>query len=77
MAHELAVINSAYLAAQREVDAKLNYSNPNAMPIALAGIARMSEHLGTDASVSDIVDATFSGRLRGTVLKVLRKRGQL
>ena len=74
MAHDVAVIGSAYLAAQREVDAKLGYSNPYAMPIAMRAIHTASDTLGADASTGDVVDRAFSGRLRGTVRKVLRQR---
>jgi hypothetical protein len=77
MAHNVAVINSAYLAAQREVDTKLAYSNPYAMPIALRAISTASERLGAAASTADVVDAAFSGRLRGTVRKILRQRKAL
>lgn len=74
MAHNLAAINSAYMQAQREVDAKLGYSNPYAMPIALRAIQTASEQLGADASNGEVIDRAFHGRLRGTVRKVARAR---
>jgi hypothetical protein len=63
--------------AQREVDAKLGYANPNAMPIAFRAIDQASEALTLDASNAAIVDHAFSGRLRGAVRKVLRQRHAL
>jgi hypothetical protein len=77
MAHSLNAINSAYLAAQREVDVKLGYSNPYAMPLAIRAITAASEALGPNVGNLDVVNAAFSGRLRGTVLKVMRARKTL
>jgi len=74
MAHNLATLDSAYLEAQRKVDARLGYSNPYAMPIAMRAIRQASETLGADASTGDIVDHAFHGRLRGAVRAVLRAR---
>lgn len=70
-------VKSAYTAAQTEVDRKLEYSNPYAMPIAFRAIDTAAEQLGDAATVAAIVDAAFHGRLRGTVLKVLRQHHAL
>jgi hypothetical protein len=83
MSDPIAIVKSALIEAQDQVDATLSRQyeraghryTPNlyALPIGLRAIDQAVEN-GAE-SIQDITDAAFHGRLRGALITVLRQRG--